>query len=245
MRRRPSVQGTCLCITTGRSTILPTNQPDLVDFDRPLHLSDGWHLSLYPNLGVATQLPQLPHDRSAEEAPQSSVLSGWLVLGVASTRARLPLDQDDEAAEPLPSLVCLPGWSWRCNTALSSATRSWGPTCLCITNGSSLNLSMKSTMDTTVFRIFGSWHLSLPGISILRSRYGLCGTCTVFVWMVGPWCCNTTGRSTTMSLTGAVGNSQSFGPPKHKLLSGTHLCIYVLTTELHLEYLNPPSGSSV
>ena len=80
-----------------------------MDFDRPLHLSDDWHLSLYPNLGVATQPPQLPHDRIAEteEAPQSSVLSGWLKLGVASTRARLPLDQVNEADRLCP--VCMVG----------------------------------------------------------------------------------------------------------------------------------------
>ena len=50
----------------------------------PLHLSDDWHLSLYPYMHVYSfetlKLPKLP---------PSSVLSGWLVLGVAWPRARL------------------------------------------------------------------------------------------------------------------------------------------------------------
>ena len=41
------------------------------------------------------------------------------MLGVASTRARLPLDQDNECAEPLPSVACLHVWNGRCNTTVT------------------------------------------------------------------------------------------------------------------------------
>ena len=66
--------------------------------------------------------------------------------------------------------------------------------CHCSTNGPSINLSMKSTVDSTVLHIFGSSLCDPRNVHPSIKIRTLC-----IVWMVGPWCCNTTGKSTTKS----------------------------------------------
>ena len=56
-------------------------------------------------------MSHMPFDQDTEspEPPSSSVLTGWLVLGVATQLSHRPLDQDTKSLEPPPSSV-LSGW---------------------------------------------------------------------------------------------------------------------------------------
>ena len=52
--------------------------------------------------------PPLHQDAASQEPPPSSLLSGWLALGVATPRAHRPIDQEDRY--------------WTCGTSAVSCT---------------------------------------------------------------------------------------------------------------------------
>ena len=79
MRRRLVVQGTFFCKTIGRSAILSITglggfRPSFAPFETLAPVAVSHH----------ARLP-LDQNTDSEKLPQSSVLSGWLVPGVASS----------------------------------------------------------------------------------------------------------------------------------------------------------------